>query len=114
MGVDALYCSDAQGNGLLLVGDSLSFNFEQTDRGIVLTVNADVAGQGPKFARTHFPPVATDSIGVSGSFRIYQIEADKAPQVLHQYFARPDDIPAPFRPFKTQYDTYLMRYDEIN
>ncbi len=114
MGVDALYCSDAHGDGLLLVGDSLSLSFEQTDRGVVLTVNADVAGQGPKFARTHFPSAATDSIGVSASFRIYHIKADQAAQVLYQFFALPDDVPAPFRPFKTQYDTYLMRYDEIN
>jgi len=113
MGVDAAYCSDTQGNGLLIVGDSLSLNFEQTDRGIVLTVNADVAGQGPKFARTHFPPVANNSKGVSATFRIYGIGAGNAPQAVRQLFAHPQNVPAPFRPFKTQYDTYLMRYDEI-
>ncbi|MCR4582929.1 MAG: hypothetical protein K5764_05170 [Prevotella sp.] len=113
MGVDAAYLSDAQGNGLLIVGDSLSLNFEQTDRGIVVTVNADVAGQGPKFARTHFPPAATAGKEVHASFRLYGVRAGSIPPAVRQLFAPPQTIPAPFRPFETQYDTYLMRYDEI-
>ena len=27
--------------------------------------------------------------------------------------SRPADVPAPFRPFMTQYDTYLMKYREV-
>ena len=52
-GIDAAFLSDKDGNGILITGDSLSLNFEQTDRGIVVTVNAAVSGQGPKFAKTH-------------------------------------------------------------
>ncbi len=122
MGVDAAYLSDKDGNGLLIVGDSLCLNFEQTDRGIVLTVNADVAGQGPKFARTAFPVasdrkdlVASDrEKSVAASFDIYRIEAGKAAQIVTNYFVHPQSIPAPFRPFMTQYDTYLMKYDIIS
>ncbi len=122
MGVDAAYLSDKDGNGLLIVGDSLCLNFEQTDRGIVLTVNADVAGQGPKFARTAFPAVsdrkdlvASDrEKSVAASFDIYRIEAGKAAQIVTDYFVHPQSIPAPFRPFMTQYDTYLMKYDIIS
>ena len=50
-GIDAAFLSDSDGNGILITGDSLSLNFEQTDRGIVLTVNAAVSGQGPHLCR---------------------------------------------------------------
>ncbi len=107
MGVDAAYLSDSTGQGLLIVGDSLNLNFEQTDRGIVVTVNAAVAGQGPKFARTAFPIVVKDKIGAS--FSLYRIEAGQWPSL----FADPQSIPLPFRPFFTQYDTYLLRCADI-
>lgn len=41
-GIDAAFVSDKDGNGILITGDSLSLNYEQTDQGIVLTVNASV------------------------------------------------------------------------
>ena len=44
MGVDAALLTGKDGKGLLIVGDSLNLNFEQTDRGIVLTVNVAVSG----------------------------------------------------------------------
>lgn len=69
------------GNGLLLTGDSLSLNFEQTDRGLVVTVNAAVSDQGPTAVARLFRPAQC--------------------------------VPAPLRPFVTQYDTYLMRFADI-
>lgn len=113
MGIDAAYLSDKDGNGVLVVGDSLNINFEQTDRGIVLTVNAAVSGQGPKFARTAFPVIAKRTGTLNGKFRIYSVEAGKLPKVVSQLFVKPDELTAPFHPFQTQYDTYLMRYNEI-
>ena len=107
MGVDAALFSDRDGNGLLVIGDSLNLNFEQTDRGIVMTVNAAVSGQGPKFARTAFPVISKEVGTVSGEFQIYHIH----PNLWPKLFDGPQAVPAPFHPFKTQYDTYLMRYD---
>ena len=112
MGVDACLLSDSLGNGLLVTGDGLNLNFEQTDRGIVLTVNAAVSGQGPKFGRTAFP-VWAESVGaVSGSFRLFRIEAGQMAEQVKRLFPSATDV-KPFRPFLTQYDTYLMRYGDV-
>ncbi len=113
MGVDAALFSDAEGNGLLVVGDSMNINVEQTDRGIVMTVNAAVSGQGPKFARTAFPVISRNVGSVSGQFCLYRIEAGRMPQTVKNLFRNPHTVPAPFHPFKTQYDTYLLRYSDI-
>ena len=112
-GIDAAFLSDKDGNGILITGDSLSLNFEQTDRGIVVTVNAAVSGQGPKFAKTHFPGWQKGDKPVGATFQSYYIKADVMPEVVSRLFAPAADVPAPFRPFKTQYDTYLMKYREV-
>jgi beta-galactosidase len=109
-GVDAALFTDAAGNGLLVTGDSLDLNFEQTDRGLVLTVNAGVSGQGPKFRRTAFP---IDSKTLSAAFTIYRVNAGQWPAALRRLFRQPSAVPSPFRPFLTQYDTYLNRFDDI-
>ena len=112
-GIDAAFLSDKDGNGILITGDSLSLNFEQTDRGIVVTVNAAVSGQGPKFAKTHFPGWRKGDKPVGATFQSYYIKADVMPEVVSRLFAPAADVSAPFRPFKTQYDTYLMKYREV-
>jgi len=113
IGVDAAFFSDAEGNGILIAGDSLDINFEQTDRGIVMTVNAAVSGQGPKFARTHFPVVSRDVGTVSGKFRMYGIEAGGKLHSIEKIFYNPNKVNFSFSPFVTQYDTYLLRFDQI-
>ncbi len=112
-GVDAVLLTDAGGDGLLLLCRQGNVSFEQTDRGIVLTYNAAVSGQGPKFARTAFPVIARNIGTVSGDFYLYRIEKGKIPSVVRELFHSPDQIVEPFRPFLTQYDTYLMRFDDI-
>lgn len=112
-GVDAAFFSDKDGNGLLVVGDSLDINFEQTDCGIVMTVNAAVSGQGPKFAKTAFRGWKRGDAPVSASFRLYRIEGRQMPQALRNLFLPASQVPAPFKPFLTQYDTYLLRYTNI-
>ena len=107
-GVDAALFSDKEGNGILIVGDSLNLNFEQTDRGIVITVNAAVSGQGPKFARTAFNGWKPADSPVTASFRLYRIEASQVPSQF-----TPVKVPSPFKPFLTQYDIYLMKYNDI-
>ncbi len=111
MGIDAAFFSDKDGNGILVVGDSLNMNFEQTDRGIVVTVNAAVSGQGPKFARTAFPVTSKNTDTLQGSFRICAVKDNELPPTMSYLLSQPK---TPFKPFKTQYDTYLMRYDDIS
>ena len=112
-GIDAAFLSDKDGNGILITGDSLSLNFEQTDRGIVVTVNAAVSGQGPKFAKTHFPGWQKGDKPVGATFQSYYIKADVMPEVVSRLFAPAADVSAPFRPFKTQYDTNLLKYRDV-
>ena len=110
--------TDCNGQGLLIVGDSLDMNFEQTDRGIVVTVNAAVAGQGPKFAKTAFPaqqagkPIAPME-PISAHFRIYPLKGGNATQAVQRLFISPSCVPQPLHPFTSQYDTYLMRFDDV-
>ena len=109
MDVEACWLSDKDGRGVLITGHGLNVNFEQTDRGLVVTVNAVVAGEGPKFAVTAFP-VWSNRIGtLKGTFQMQTTEAGTTPRP----FANPDTLPAPFHPFYTQYDTYLMQYKDI-
>lgn len=112
-GVDAALLTDKDGGGLLLLCQSGNVSFEQTDRGIVLTVNAAVSGQGPKFRRTAFPVIAKEVGTVSTDFYLYRVDARQVPQIIHDLFDHPRTVPQPFRPFVTQYDTYLMRYEDI-
>ena len=35
------------------------------------------------------------------------------PEMVSRLFMPAADVPAPFCPFKTQYDTYLLKYREI-
>ena len=109
MGVDAAWFTDKDGNGILITGKNLNINFEQTDLGIVVTVNAAISGQGPKFSQTAFG-VWSDKIGLkTGAFRLMATETGcKLP-----LFSVPAEVKAPFKPFKTQYDTYLMRFNDI-
>ena len=111
--MDAALLTDQDGGGILLFCRNGNVSFEQTDRGIVLTYNAAVSGEGPKFARTAFPVIAKEVGTVTGDFYLYRVSADEVPQLIHDLFDLPRTIPAPFRPFVTQYDTYLMRYNDI-
>lgn len=117
-GVDAALLTDANGRGVLIAGDSLDINFEQTDRGIVVTVNAAVAGLGPKFAKTAFPtqqggkPIAPGE-PVSGHFSIFPLKGGDMPQEVKRLFNAPSHVPQPLHPFASQYDTYLMRFNDV-
>lgn len=112
-GIDAAWLTDKDGNGLLLVCKNSNVSFEQTDRGIVLTINAAVSGIGPKFANTAFPVIAKDVGTLSGSFYLYRTDAGMLPELLHTLFVMPQSIKEPFHPYVTQYDTYLMKFDDI-
>lgn len=112
-GVDAAMLTDENGDGLLLVCNNGNVSFEQTDRGIVLTYNAAVSGEGPKFASTAFPVIANKTGTVSGDFYLYRIDKTKTPQLLRTLFTAPQLVAPPYHPFETQYDTYLLRFEDI-
>lgn len=117
-GVDAALLTDANGRGVLIAGDSLDINFEQTDRGIVVTVNAAVAGLGPKFAKTAFPTqqggkAVAPGEPVSAHFRIFPLKGGDMPQEVKRLFNAPSHVPQPLHPFASQYDTYLMRFNDV-
>lgn len=109
MNCDAVWVSDSEGNGVVFECDGGNVSFEQTDRGIVITVNAAVSGQGPKFARTAFGVWSDKTPEKTGSFRMYATRSGSIPKP----FAEPKSVKAPFKPFLTQYDTYLMRFADI-
>jgi len=113
MGVDAALLTDRHGDGLLLVCRQGCVSFEQTDRGLVVSYNVAVAGQGPKFARTAFPVVAKTLGEVKGDFYLYRVNGDHLPELLRDLFVSPSAITPPYRPFLTQYDTYLMRFEDV-
>ena len=114
MDVEACYLSDKDGNGIVIVADStMNINFEQTDRGIIVTVNAAVSGQGPKFARSAFKVWADKSESRKCSFSMYRIKNGKLPEIANKLFSKPAYMAKPFKPFLTQYDTYLLRFDNI-
>lgn len=113
MGVDAMWLSDKEGNGILLLCDHGNVNVEQTDRGIVLTYNAAVSGEGPKFGNTPYG-VWSNKVGTKeGSFLLYKTEAENIPSIMNRLFTNPSSLSPAFNPFYTQYDTYLMRYNDI-
>lgn len=109
MGVDACWLSDKNGNGILISGEQLNINFEQTDCGIIVTVNALVSGLGPKFNKTPYMITSLDLKPINGDFRLQYTTKDIIPTL----FKNPSNIQAPFKPFFTQYDTYLMRFNDI-
>ena len=114
MGIDVAFFSDEEGNGVLVAGDGLNLNFEQTDRGIVLSVNAAVSGQGPKSSVTDYPVIARKVGSVGGTFYLYRIGKEQFSQLQYTLFIPPADTPQPLHPFLTQYDTYLMHFDHIS
>lgn len=109
MGVDAIWLSDKDGNGYVFYCQDGNFNVEQTDKGIILTVNAYVSGQGPKFATTTFGVWSHEMKPKSLEYYIARTSNDNMPSV----FGDPSKISDPFRPFVKQYDTYLMNWSEI-
>ncbi len=112
-GVDAALLTDESGDGILLFCENGNVSFEQTDEGIILTYNAAVSGQGPKFARTAFPVIAQQTGTVQGDFYLYRVDSRHLPQIVSELFKAPQTIPTPFHPFEKQYDTYLMQLKDI-
>jgi beta-galactosidase len=112
-GIDAVLLTTTEGDGILLFCNNGNVSFEQTDKGIVLTYNLAVSGQGPKFARTAFPVMADKTNSLTGDFYLYRVNKDNSPDIISELFNSEKLNIVPFAPFKKQYDTYLMRFDDI-
>lgn len=110
MGVDAIWLSDKEGNGYMFYCEDGNFNVEQTDRGIILTVNAYVSGQGPKFATTAFGVWSDRMEPLEMEYYEGKTSAESKPSI----FLDPAEVPDPFRPFMKQYDTYLLDFESIS
>lgn len=113
MGVDALVCSDEAGNGFLLIAPKSNMNFEQTDRGIVLSLNAVVSGLCGKLRETAYPVYTDDVERLEGSLYLYSLSAGKWPKEIDRFFKQPKDLKQPENPFLSVYDTYLLKYADI-
>lgn len=111
MGVDAVLCTNDKGDGILMVCRNGNVNFEQTDRGIVLTYNAYVSGLGPKWNITRFPVYANQIDAISGSFYLYKVDGKHWNKTIDSLFSK--QILKPFSPFKSQYDNYLLKFGDI-
>ena len=67
----------------------------------------------PSAAKTHFPGWQKGDKPVTATFRSYHIKGDAMPQVMKRIFVPAASVPAPFKPFLTQYDTYLLKYKDL-
>lgn len=122
MGIEACWLSDKEGNGVLITApcdndgniEPLMVNFEQTDQGIVVSVNAAVSGMCPKFGSSPFGVWSNKTAPQSGSFQLYETKASNPSPLTSNLFLPPSEIPAPFKPFHTQYDTYLMKLEDVS
>lgn len=113
MGVDIVLCTKPNGNGILLVCDKGNINFEQTDRGIVLSFNSSVSGLGGKLRPTSFPVYADRMDAITGTFNLYHVDGKNWDKVLKDIFVAPQDVKKPYAPFISVYDTYLLKFNDI-
>lgn len=113
IGIDALVCTDSIGNGFAVIAPHSNMNFEQTDKGIVLSVNAVVAGLCGKLRETAYPIYTDDIESLDGSLVICPLSAGKWPEEISYLFKQANDIEKPENPFLSVYDTYLMKYSDI-
>lgn len=113
MRVDLVLCTKPNGDGLLLVCDKGNINFEQTDRGIVLTFNSAVSGLGGKLRPTSFPVYADRMDAITGTFNLYHVEGKNWDKVLEEIFVTPQEVKKPYTPFFSVYDTYLLKFNDI-
>lgn len=113
MGVDAALLTNENGDGIMIVCKDGMINFEQTDKGIVLTYNSYVSGLGPKSGITSHPVYADKIKSISGCFYLFKVSSSTMSPLLNNLFIAPKDVKSPFHHFMSQYDTYLLKFNEI-
>ena len=112
LGVDALLCTDAEGNGLMFISNVTNINLEETDRGLVVSFDPVISGIGTKSGST-MDPQYSDNVGaVSGQVKVIPVKAGSWNAAMTSLFKAPSAI-ARYSPFIAVYDTYLRKFDEI-
>ena len=113
MGVDALLCTDKRGNGLLFIPQGVgNVNFEETDKGVLVSFNPVVSGMGRKGSITLFPQYSQDIESIDGKVLAIPVEAGKWNDAYSRLFVNPATI-GQFSPFISVYDTYLRKLEDI-
>ena len=112
MGVDALLCTDEKGNGVLFLSDVSNVNFEETDKGILVSFNPVVSGMGRKGQVTMFPQYSQNIGSIAGSVKAIPVEAGKWSEAMKRTFKDPASI-GKFAPFISVYDSYLRKLEDI-
>lgn len=113
MGVDALICTDDAGNGFLLIAPHSNINLEQTDKGVVLSVNSVVSGLCGKLRETAYPVYTDDIDRLEGSITVFPLSAGKWSEEISGLFLLPPELRSAENPFLSVYDTYLLKYSDI-
>ena len=105
-GVDAVIVMDKEKDGFIMIPEDHHVNFEQTDKGIVLSVNKYISGLCGKLRKTEFPVYLNEIDEISTSITIIPLSSMKWIKEL---------LPTakPYNPFLTLYDTYLLELDKI-
>lgn len=112
MGVDALLCTDVDGNGLLFLPEGVdNVNFEETDEGMLVSFNPVVSGMGRKGEITLAPQYSQNVGAVSGTVKVYSVRAGGW-NGLDDVFRQPSSI-GRYAPFISVYDTYLRKLSDI-
>lgn len=113
MNIDAVTCTDSIGNGFLLIDPHCNVNFEQTDKGIVLSLNTVVSGLCGKLRKTSFPIYTDDVSQLEGNFCVFPLTAGQWPKYISYLFEQLKKQEGSENPFLTEYDTYLLRFEDI-
>lgn len=112
MGVDAVFVSDAGGKGCLVISKGSNMNFENTDEGLILSVNDKVSGLCGKLRKTSYPVMSSKDDPIRVSLRIMPFDMDRCPESLAPLFLKPDEI-GTFNPFIARYDDYELPLKDI-
>ncbi len=92
MEIDALLCTDRDGNGLLFLSDVGNVNFEHIDKGIIVSFNPVVSGIGRKRQITMFPKYSHEVGKIKGRVRVYSVENGKWSNMMKETFVCPSSV----------------------
>ena len=113
MGVDAVACTDTEGNGLLIVCPNGNANFEETDQGIIISINTVVSGLCGKLRNTAFPVYTDDIEKLKGEVTLIPFKKETLPILISDLLKNANEKGRNENPFLSVYDTYLKRYEDI-
>ena len=113
MGVDAVVCTDTEGNGLLIVCPNGNANFEETNQGIIISINTVVSGLCGKLRNTAFPVYTDDIEKLKGKVTLIPFKKETLPILISDLLKNANEKGGNENPFLSVYDTYLKRYEDI-